>query len=104
MWRAILGDLGAGEPAAAIAARFHVALAEVTLRMAEGALSARPEVRAVALSGGCWQNKILLELVVSGLRARGRRVLVHEQLPPNDGCVAFGQSLVAAARAADRSR
>jgi hydrogenase maturation protein HypF len=53
---------------------------------------------AVALSGGVFQNRTLLEQVVSRLTAQGLRALTHEQIPPNDAGLAYGQALVDAAR------
>ncbi|MFO7721611.1 MAG: hypothetical protein R6V49_00140, partial [Bacteroidales bacterium] len=52
----------------------------------------------IALSGGVWQNKNLLEKSMGLLRKEGFHPLIHHQLPPNDGCVAFGQAMVAAYR------
>ena len=56
------------------------------------------------LSGGVFQNRLLLESVAAGATAAGLRVLVPEQLPPNDGGISFGQAAVAAARAAGSGR
>ena len=49
------------------------------------------------LSGGVFQNRLLLETVAAGLERAGLRVLVPERLPPNDGGISFGQAAVAAA-------
>jgi hydrogenase maturation protein HypF len=56
----------------------------------------------VALSGGVFQNRRLLERTKDLLAARGLRVLVHRRLPANDGGIAFGQAAIAAA--VDRRR
>jgi hydrogenase maturation protein HypF len=51
----------------------------------------------VALSGGCYQNTLLLRLTVEGLRAQGFAVLTHSLVPPNDGGIALGQAVFAMA-------
>ena len=53
------------------------------------------------LSGGVFQNRLLLELCTAQLEARGLRVLIAERVPPNDGGISSGQAVVAAARLAD---
>jgi hydrogenase maturation protein HypF len=52
----------------------------------------------VALSGGVFQNRVLAERVLDGLKANGLRALLPRQLPANDGGLAWGQALVALAR------
>ena len=54
----------------------------------------------VALSGGCFQNRLLTERAREGLTEAGFRVLVHRRVPPNDGGISLGQVAVAAARRA----
>jgi hydrogenase maturation protein HypF len=103
MWQAILGDLADGADRALIAARFHVALADAIVRLAGKAISTRDDVTTVVLSGGVWQNRILLELVAPRLRAGGLRVLVPRIVPTNDGGIALGQAVIAAARALERA-
>jgi hydrogenase maturation protein HypF len=102
MWQALLDDLQQGTPTGLIAARFHKGLARVIVRMIE-VLSqpenGRPAVNTVALSGGVFQNRILLEQVVMRLENSGFRVLTHRQVAANDGGLALGQAVVAAARA-----
>ncbi|MEV5499978.1 carbamoyltransferase HypF [Nonomuraea fuscirosea] len=98
--RAAADDLAAGIDPAVIAGRFHNGVAAaisrscVALRQATG-------LTAVALSGGVFQNALLLERTVQRLRAAGFRVLKHVRVPPNDGGISLGQAAVAAAR--DRS-
>ncbi|MFG1697657.1 carbamoyltransferase HypF [Nonomuraea sp. NPDC049309] len=92
-------DAAAGVEAGRIAARFHRGLADAVVRAAE-VLGERTGLRTVALSGGVFQNMVLLEAVVSGLERARFRVLTHSRVPPGDGGIALGQAVVAAA--ADR--
>ncbi|MFV2173928.1 carbamoyltransferase HypF [Actinomadura sp. LOL_016] len=98
--RAAVDDVLAGRGAGAVAARFHNGLAWATVRAAR-LLRDRTDLTTVALSGGVFQNVLLLERTVAGLEDSGFRVLTHSRVPPNDGGVALGQAVVAAAR--DRS-
>ena len=94
---AVLDDLAAAVPVSTISARFHAGFAVVTAQAC--ALAAeRAGVDLVVLSGGVFQNRLLLELTSAGLEEAGLRVLVPERLPPNDGQIAYGQVAVAAAR------
>ena len=101
MWQALLGDLILGTPTATIAARFHRGLARVLARLAAQLLRdpvANGEAEnTVVLSGGCFQNRILFELTVRELEARGMGVLSHHTVPANDGGLALGQAAIAAA-------
>ncbi len=87
----VLADLAAGHDAAFIAARFHASLADLALAWAQ--LSGLPDV---VLSGGCFQNARLTELVQARLGAAGFRVHRHRLFPPNDGCISLGQAVVVA--------
>jgi hydrogenase maturation protein HypF len=98
LFRALLADLRDGVAPALLAARFHVALADVVVRLAGEIRARSPGVDTVVLSGGCWQNRVLLELAASRLRGAGLRVLVPRAIPANDGGVALGQAVIAAAR------
>lgn len=75
-----------------MARKFHNTLAEMIARVA-GGYAGLP----VALSGGCFQNRLLTELTVARLEADGVKVYWHQRVPPNDGGIALGQ-VVAAAR------
>ncbi len=88
----ILEDLGRGTGAAAVSARFHNTLAEAILLVARAVGQS-----TVALTGGCFQNELLVERTTRQLRADGFEVLLHRQLPPNDGGISPGQIAVAAA-------
>jgi hydrogenase maturation protein HypF len=103
MWQALLGDLILNTPAALIAARFHRGLAAVVVRMARQQAE-RHEVTTVALGGGVFQNKVYTELVLQGLAAAGLTALLPRQVPVNDGGLAWGQALIALARAGEHNR
>ncbi len=103
MWNALLGDLILMTPAGVIAARFHKGLARAIVAMVvklarrdEDGL-APPRFDTVALTGGCFQNKVLLEEVARRLRAQDFKLLTPSRVPANDGGVALGQAAVAAA-------
>jgi hydrogenase maturation protein HypF len=96
---AVLGDLAAGVPVSTISARFHAGLAQATVE-ALVLVAGRQELDLAVLSGGVFQNRLLLELTADGLERAGLRTLVPEKLPPNDGQIAFGQVAIAAARLA----
>ena len=99
MLHALLADVARGAGAGVVASRFHSAIALATVEAARRAAGAAG-IETVALSGGVFQNKRLLESIGAGLRAAGLRVLVPERLPVNDGGLASGQANVAAARLA----
>ncbi|MDQ2811457.1 MAG: carbamoyltransferase HypF [Actinomycetota bacterium] len=93
----VVDDLAAGTAPEIVAARFHHGVAAL---VEAGCLLTRERhgLDTVALSGGVFQNLLLLRVVVSRLRARGFRVLVHSRIPCNDGGISLGQAVVAGAR------
>jgi hydrogenase maturation protein HypF len=95
--RAMVADLASGTPVEAVSARFHRALAEATVRACV-AVAARRGLNTVVLSGGVFQNRLLLEATAARLHEAGLRVLTPERLPAGDGGISFGQAAVAAAR------
>jgi hydrogenase maturation protein HypF len=107
MWRALLDDLRRGVAASTIALRFHTglsnALAATTKRLA-ARVTDGSHFDTVALSGGCFQNRLLLESAAEQLRAAGFVVLTHAEVPANDGGLALGQAVVGAARLLDSER
>jgi hydrogenase maturation protein HypF len=94
--RAVLSDVAAGEATSVIAARFHNAVASATAS-ALMLLAAERGIDLIVLSGGSFQNRMLLERVSANLRHGGLRVLVPARLPPNDGGLSYGQAAVACA-------
>ena len=97
----VVDDLRAGVDVPVIAARFHAGLAGLLTRAAADACAATGR-DTVALSGGVFQNVLLLRLVTAELEAAGLRVLSHSRVPPNDAGVSLGQVAVAAAKDAVR--
>ena len=95
--RAVTEDVLRGTPASVVAGRFHHAIADlvrdVCVRLRES--SALP---TVALSGGVFQNALLVSRCLDRLESAGFVVLTHRQVPPNDGGLSLGQAAVAAAR------
>jgi hydrogenase maturation protein HypF len=92
---AMIADLRAGVDRATVAWRVHAAVADVIhatairVRLGEGHTT-------VGLTGGVFQNTLLLALATSRLRDAGFTVLTHRLVPPNDGGIALGQAMIAA--------
>jgi hydrogenase maturation protein HypF len=87
---AVRADVAAKAAKAAIAARFHNALAGWILASAE-----RTGIKQVALSGGVFQNGYLVERAAALLESRGFQVYTHQRVPANDGGIALGQAVLA---------
>ncbi len=79
-----------------IAARFHNGLAAAVVEVCDR-LRESTGIGAVALSGGVFQNALLLLRVTTMLHRRGFRTLLHSQVPANDGGISLGQAAVAGA-------
>ncbi len=94
---AIVSERAAGVSIGAVAARFHTGFARATAHACEQIAGDRG-VNTVVLSGGVFQNSVLLERTMAELEQAGLRVLVPERLPPGDGGISYGQAAVAAAR------
>jgi hydrogenase maturation protein HypF len=94
---AALSDLAAGVPREVVAARFHNGVAAL---IADGCLLSRERhgLSTVALSGGVFQNLLLLRGTVTRLEAHGFTVLTHSRVPCNDGGISLGQAVIAAAQ------
>lgn len=94
---ALINDAMSGVPPAKISAKFHNGLAacvmEICLR-----IRSETDIDEVALSGGVWQNITLLGRTLSLLTQSGFRVYIHKEVPANDGGLALGQAVIAAAR------
>ncbi len=102
LWQALFRDLVAGRAREVIAARFHGGLVDA---LVETALSLAQEhgLDTVALSGGVFHNRLLLEGVYGGLVKGGMRVLSPRLFPAGDGSLSLGQALIVAAELLETS-
>ena len=94
--QAVVADQRAGVAPEVIATRFHHGLADAIIRVCQ-MLRETTGVNVAALSGGVFQNLLLLERTVASLEQAGFRVLTHSRVPPNDAGISLGQVAVAAA-------
>jgi hydrogenase maturation protein HypF len=94
---AIVADVQAGLPQATIAAKFHNTVADA-IAMVCRRMRAETGLTRVCLSGGTFQNQFLLRRTLPLLRSAGFEVFLHAQVPPNDGGIALGQAMIAAAK------
>ena len=94
---AVIRDVRTGEPAGCIGARFHNTVRSIALRSAQS-IRTGYGIREAVLSGGVWQNALLLGLAADALREAGFEVYTHRRVPANDGGLALGQAVVAAAK------
>lgn len=97
LWRAVLADLQCGTDKARIAARIHHSLIAATVDLLNR-LCRQTGADCIVLSGGVFQNRLLLEAVSRQLRQAGKTVLSPQRYPMNDGGLALGQAVIAAAR------
>ncbi|MEA3501313.1 MAG: carbamoyltransferase HypF [Actinomycetota bacterium] len=95
--RSVADDIAAGESAGTIAARFHRGVAGMIVETAER-VRRRTGLTTVGLSGGVFQNVTLTHATRAALVEKDFEVLLHRLVPPNDGGLALGQAVIAAAR------
>jgi hydrogenase maturation protein HypF len=91
----IIKDLRAGATTPTISAKFHNGLAEMVVEICRLAGEAHG-IREVALSGGVWQNMVLLRITAELLKQAGFKTYTHRQVPANDGGLSLGQAAIAA--------
>lgn len=96
---ALLEGTRAGTAAYRLALDFHVSVARSSARIASD-ICVHEGIDTVALSGGVFMNRLLLQLLARELKSAGLTVLVPHTVPVNDGCIAYGQAAVASARLA----
>ena len=92
--RGVVEDLLAGRETGEISSKFHRTMAEVVVAGCEEVRETAGTI-AVALSGGTFQNMLLLEQVVGFLEEKGFEVYRHRRVPANDGGIALGQAILA---------
>lgn len=97
LWEALIADLKKGTDHGVIAARFHAGLSEGVSGIAKS-VAQTAGLNRIALSGGVMQNRILLESLFESLSRDGLEVVVHKNVPANDGGLALGQAVVAASQ------
>lgn len=97
LWLALLKDLKKGRSRSLIASSFHRGLVEVLVTCLIE-LATQQGTQTVALSGGVFQNPYMLGDLQMRLQKQGFKVLVHTHVPANDGGIALGQALIAAAK------
>jgi hydrogenase maturation protein HypF len=92
--RAIVDDLTSGLAVPSIAAKFHNSLAEMIGQVCS-TISKQTGLKKVALGGGVFQNTLLLDRTLYELRRRELQLLLHHQVPTNDGGLSLGQIMIA---------
>ena len=99
LFKALLGGIEAGISVNRLALDFHIAIARSSAHIASE-ICAREDIDAVALSGGVFMNRLLLQFLTRELKNAGLTVLVPHTVPVNDGCIAYGQAAIARVRLA----
>ncbi len=94
LFEQIVADLYAGISPSVLSARFHNGLAQMTAQVCQQ-IRSESSINTVAFSGGVWQNKTLLLKTTHLLRQAGFELLLHRQVPTNDGGICLGQVMVA---------
>jgi len=92
--QAIVEDLKQGSSKARISIRFHNTIAQMTNEMCR-LIANETGISQVALSGGVFQNRLLLNKTASLLEKNGFQVFIHRQVPCNDGGISLGQAVIA---------
>jgi hydrogenase maturation protein HypF len=94
---ALLDGLASQEPVESLAAAFHATIVTVTVALCAKA-AAETGLRTVCLSGGVFQNRLVTTDLLKALQSEGFDAFVNQDVPPNDGGIAYGQAAIAAAR------
>lgn len=99
LFAALLSRIETGESADRLALDFHITIARASAHIASE-ICTREGLDTIALSGGVFMNRLLLQLLTRKLKDAGLTVLIPQTVPVNDGCIAYGQAAVARTRLA----
>ncbi len=94
LFHGIIKDVLSAKNVSIISAKFHNAIINLVVDICQ-TIKKKYGITEVALSGGVWQNMILFQNIVSLLESDGFTVYTHKLLPPNDGCISYGQAVIA---------
>ncbi|MFO7884342.1 MAG: carbamoyltransferase HypF [Desulfobacteraceae bacterium] len=98
----IIDDVRAGEPVSRICRKFHLTVIDIFVQAADR-VSRQTGIKKAVLSGGVFNNAIVLNGICLGLENKGMRVYTHEQVPCGDGGISLGQAVAAAAKVLNRT-
>jgi hydrogenase maturation protein HypF len=91
--QSMIEEVQSGRSLPEIGSKFHRTLAVMIAELGRK-ISGMTGLRKVALSGGCFQNRLLLRMTVEELRGHGLEPLLHHDVPANDGCISLGQAAI----------
>jgi hydrogenase maturation protein HypF len=94
LWSALVSDVKQKLAPSLISLKFHKTIAEITAEMCK-LVAKDSKIKRVALSGGVFQNRLLLRLTIAALKREGFEVLTHRLVPPSDGGLSLGQAVIA---------
>jgi hydrogenase maturation protein HypF len=94
LWSSLVSDVKDKLSPSLISLKFHNTIAGITAEMCQ-LIAKDSKIKRVALSGGVFQNRLLLKLTIAALQKEGFGVLTHRLVPPNDGGVSLGQAVIA---------
>lgn len=95
MWSQLVSDLLANKTPVEMASKFHNSISQLCLEICNR-IKEESKINVVALSGGVWQNKVLLTKTIALLQKNKFNVIWHSKVPTNDGGIAYGQACIAA--------
>jgi hydrogenase maturation protein HypF len=94
LFAAVIDDVRKNVAVSAISLKLHLTLAKITVDIC-GKITLETGIKQAALSGGVFQNRLLLKLTSAGLNQAGFQVFTHHLVPCNDGGLSLGQAVIA---------